>query len=203
MLRSLLPVNPLPPLTSAVIVICVIFAVASGLGTSIDVLIPFFIAAPGSGMLESVQHGEVWRLVTPIFIHFGVLHIVFNMLWLWDLGGLLERRRGVWYLSLFIIVVGVAANLAQYLITRSPYFGGMSGVVYGLLGYIWMQGKYNPRFGFELHQQVVVMMLIWYVICWTGLVGPIANWAHTAGLIIGVVWGYLERGGGSHRRAVR
>jgi rhomboid protease GlpG len=183
----------LPPLTVALIAVSVVVSVASRLGSSPNVLAPFFIATPGSSGLDDVAAGELWRLLTPIFIHFGILHLVFNMMWLWDLGGLLEGRRGTAYFGAFVVLVSVASNLAQYLVVGSPYFGGMSGVVYGLLGYIWMQGKYNPRFGYYLHKQVVTMMLIWYVLCWTGLLGPIANWAHTAGLAIGVAWGFLER----------
>lgn len=198
MLKSFARVGLLPPLTVGLIGVSVLVSIFSALGRSLNVLVPFLIATPGSHGLADVQAGEIWRLLTPIFIHFGVLHLLFNMLWLWDLGGLLERRRGTVFFGAFVVAVGVASNLAQYLVVGSPFFGGMSGVVYGLLGYIWMQGKYNPRFGYVLHQQIVVMMLIWYVLCWTGLLGPIANWAHTAGLAIGVVWGYLER---SPRRA--
>lgn len=193
MIGNIARLGSLPPLTVALIIVSVVFSAASNLGSSLDVLRPFFIASPGTSWLASLRAGEVWRLLTPIFIHFGILHLAFNMLWLWDLGGLLERRRGPWFLAGFVAVVGIAANLAQYLITGSPFFGGMSGVVYGLLGYIWMQGKYNPRCGYILHNQIVVMMLVWYVLCWTGLLGPIANWAHTAGLLVGVIWGYSER----------
>lgn len=191
--KNLARLGALPPLTVALIAVSGVLAVASRLGSSLNVLAPFFIATPGSGGLADVEAGELWRLLTPIFIHFGILHLVFNMMWLWDLGRLLENRRGSAYFGAFVVLVGAASNLVQYLVTGSPYFGGMSGVVYGLLGYLWMQGKYNPRFGYTLHPQVVTMMLIWYVLCWTGLLGPIANWAHTAGLAIGVAWGFFER----------
>jgi membrane associated rhomboid family serine protease len=193
MLRNFARLGSAPPLTVALAAVSVVVSAASRLGSSLYVLTPFLIATPGSRGLADVQSGEAWRLLTPIFIHFGILHLVFNMMWLWDLGGLLERRRGTGRFGVFVVVVGVASNLAQYLVVGSPFFGGMSGVVYGLLGYIWMQGKYNPRFGYVLHKHIVTMMLIWYVLCWTGLLGPIANWAHTAGLAIGVAWGFLER----------
>ncbi|BAU47482.1 peptidase S54 [Sulfurifustis variabilis] len=185
----------LPPLTVALIVVSGLLALHSNLGASRAALAPFLFTPPGGDLLAGLRAGEYWRLLTPIFIHFGPLHLLFNMMWLWDLGGLLERRRGVVFLAGFVAAVGIAANLAEYLVSGARIFGGMSGVVYGLLGYFWMQGKYNPRFGYVLHKQVVVTMLAWYVLCWTGLLGPIANWAHTAGLVIGVVWGYLERGG--------
>jgi GlpG protein len=110
---------------------------------------------------------------------------------LWDLGGMVERNQGVWYLGGLVLVSGVAGNLAQYAYA-GPAFGGMSGVVYALLGYVWMQGRYNPRAGLFLHKEIVAMMLIWFVLGWTGLIGHIANMDHTAGLLVGVAWGYTS-----------
>jgi len=57
-----------------------------------------------------------------------------------------------------------------------------------------MQSRYRPGQGFELHKNTVVMMLVWYALCWTGMLGPIANWAHTGGLLMGVALGYLDKG---------
>src|SRR3954447_22551693 len=46
-------------------------------------------------LLPEVCHGEVWRLLTPIFLHFDLLHICFNLLWIKDLGSLVERLSGI------------------------------------------------------------------------------------------------------------
>jgi GlpG protein len=145
--------------------------------------------------LDSILHGQVWRLVTPIFIHFGLLHILVNMLWMKDLGELIERRWSPRTLAALVLVSGIVANLAQFAInwdlqsglrTANVLSGGMSGVVYCLLGYVWMRG---PSAGVRLHQQTVWMMLAWLAICFTGALGRIGNSAHLAGLIVGVVWG--------------
>jgi GlpG protein len=139
-----------------------------------------------NGLVE-IRRGELWRLVTPIFLHFHILHILFNMLWLKDLGTLIEVKRGSVYLLLQVLVIGVVSNLGQYYLA-GPAFGGMSGVVYGLLGFIWMKGKYDPNSGFFLHPTTVAMMLIWLCFGFTGIM-PIANGAHTVGLVAGMIWG--------------
>ncbi|KAB2840808.1 rhomboid family intramembrane serine protease [bacterium] len=154
--------------------------------TRYDVVGPYL---EWSGGLPEVRHGQIWRLVTPIFIHSGVLHIVFNMLWLKDLGSELERRQGSLYFSILVLAVAILSNLGQYLLA-GPNFGGMSGVVYGLLGYCWIRGRYDPSSGLSLNQGVVTMMIIWFVLCWTGLIGNVANWAHTFGLVAGMAWGF-------------
>ncbi|QQR90927.1 MAG: rhomboid family intramembrane serine protease [Myxococcales bacterium] len=77
------------------------------------------------------------------------------------------------------------------MIVQNPLFGGMSGIVYGLLGYLWIRGKYDPSYGIRLNPQIVMFMLGWFVLCLTGLVGHVANVVHGAGLFMGAAWGYL------------
>lgn len=190
----------LPPLTTGIMVVSAILWLWSDFGRDVYSLKSLFLTEyfPDSGMVTALS-GEYWRFVTPIFLHFGIFHIVFNMLWLWQLGGLFEIRMSRETsrftrneFGLFILVVGTLSNLAQYYYQPAYLFGGMSGVVYALLGYFWIQGRFNPSFGLELRRPIVVMMLIWFVICWLGLVGNIANMAHTAGLVLGIGWGFAS-----------
>ena len=139
---------------------------------------------------QTVGRFQIWRLITPIFIHMTLMHIFFNMYMLHYLGGGLEGKLGLGRMIGFVVLAAIISNLGQYLIS-GPGFGGMSGVNYALFGYIWIRGKNDPQFGFELHQSTVMILLIWFVICFTGLVGNIANGAHTLGLIAGVAAGWL------------
>lgn len=146
--------------------------------------------------LPEIRAGQVWRLFTPMLLHFDILHIFFNMLWLRDLGSMIEARKSRWLLLLLVLVLAGTSNLAQYW-WKGPSFGGMSGVVYGLLGYIWMQGKFNPASQLSLQPQTVISMVIWFFLCFTPLVRNVANTVHAVGFGLGIAWGYLAA-----RRAV-
>jgi membrane associated rhomboid family serine protease len=182
----------LPQLTIGLIIIsiAITFVTDFGQSNSWHVFMITKITNPEFNLYE-IRQGEIWRLVTPIFIHLSVIHIIFNMMWLWDLGGTIEILQGRFNLISQVLIYGVVGNLAQYY-SSGPLFGGMSGVVYGLLGYLWMQGKFNPRFGATIPKEIVVMMLIWYFLSWTGFLGPIANMAHTGGLVVGLIWGFSQ-----------
>jgi GlpG protein len=177
------------PVTLLLIGGSVMVAILSKLGGNLEPILKLFFSEYRTGMPE-ILHGEIWRLFTPMFIHFGFMHLFFNLLWLRDLGGTLEARHGSLFLTAQVLAIAAASNAAQYFIA-GPLFGGLSGVVYGLLGYIWIRGKYDLSFGMALHPTTVTIMSIWFVLCWTGLLGPIANWCHTAGLLMGMAWGYL------------
>ena len=74
--------HSIPPLTAILIAISVIVALGSGLGANFEKVEPLLISYYVKQGLPEVMSGEVWRLLTPIFIHFGFVHLAFNMLWL-------------------------------------------------------------------------------------------------------------------------
>ena len=142
-------------------------------------------------ILPEVKHGEVWRLFSPMLIHMSVMHIFFNMWWLRDLGSMVESRQSSWLLVLLVAGFALVSNFAQYLF-HGGGFGGMSGVNYALIGYIWIRGKFDPGSGLFLHPSTVIYMIIWFFVCLIGFMGPVANVAHGAGMIAGMAWGYLS-----------
>jgi GlpG protein len=145
--------------------------------------------------LHATLQRAPWRLVTPIFVHFDPLHLLFNMYMLIHLGGMVESRRGPLRYAVLVLVAAGASNLAQYLldwppIFRSgPVFGGMSGVVYALFGYVWMKARYDPEAGLFLWPTTVLFLMVWLFLGMTNWIGSIANTAHAAGLVVGVVFG--------------
>lgn len=139
-----------------------------------------------------IFQGEIWRLVTPIFLHGGILHILFNMMWLKDLGTMIELRQGWVSLLIKVLVLAIFSNTGQFILQGSGNFLGMSGVVYGLLGYLWMKGKFDPASGLFLHESTVLLMIIWFFVCLFGIMPGVANGAHAFGLAGGMLWGYLS-----------
>jgi GlpG protein len=156
--------------------------------------------------LDAVLSGEVWRLVTPILLHLSIMHLLFNMMWVFHLGRAVEMIDGTWRFVLLVLVIAVTSNVAQFylpnlevflqpgpgrvLIIRNPFFGGMSGVVYGLFGYIWIRSRRDPLSRYHMDDQTVLLMIVWFFVCLFDLVGPVANTAHGVGLLVGMAIGY-------------
>ncbi len=134
--------------------------------------------------------GEYWRIITPIFLHFGWLHIIFNCLWLWELGALIEQRLGRIHLVALVLLSGSGSNLAQAIYAGPSLFGGMSGVVYALLGFCWVYNALLRDNRLWVPRPIIMFMLVWLVF---GMVAPtemlgigsIANAAHLGGLLMG------------------
>jgi len=186
------------PVTMALIILSLVVALLTRLGNNLAWLHWFtFVDFNFQGqqlLFQSldtlVGSGQWWRWVTPIFVHFSVLHLVFNLLWTWELGRRIERLQQRRVLIALVLVTGVSSNLAQYLMT-GPLFGGLSGVIFGLMGYTWLWDRLHPERGFGLPPALMVFMMIWLVLGVSGAIeamgmGSIANTAHLIGLLSGL-----------------
>lgn len=133
--------------------------------------------------------GQFWRLITPDFLHFSWSHIIFNSVMLWFLGSQVEWMDGRGRLLVLFVATSLVSNGLQYLVS-GPLFGGLSGLVYGILAYCWLSQRRRPRFQFP--PALVTFAVIWIVIGFTPIpeligVGRMANAAHLGGFLAGAL----------------
>ena len=191
------------PVTMLFLVACLIVAVFTQLGENIGMVSHFtFVKIKIAGqyayfasLAQTLEAGEYWRLLSPVFLHFGIIHLAFNMLWLFDLGRRIEFRQGSLHLFGVVVVTGLLSNFAQYIFGGdASLFGGFSGVIYGFLGYCLAREKVDPRCQFGVPPAIYGFMLVWLAIGYTGILGAIgfgnmANAAHSGGLVSGLILG--------------
>ena len=156
----------------------------------------FLYPVPQAFVFGGITGPEKWRLFSPIFVHFGLMHFVFNGLWLCLLGARIERLSGPLHLILVVLLSAVVSNMGQFVWSGSVNFGGMSGVIYGLLGYIWIRNLLAPHPLITLPKELILFMIGWLFVCMTGILDillgvGIANAAHATGLIIGMLLGLV------------
>lgn len=169
-------------ITHSVFFVCVLIYALTSLGffNPIQSVFAFFTAQP-------FDYSQSWRFITPAFLHFSVLHIVFNLLWWWDLAGVIEKQQGKLRLILLFFFTAISSNLAQYYLV-GPYFGGLSGVVYGLVGYCWLFGILNKNSKVNLPNSYFLFLLGWLVLGFINILPVnVANYAHLVGLLAGLV----------------
>ena len=145
-----------------------------------------------------MQNNEWWRLITPMFIHFSLTHLVFNCLWIYVLGSKIEQIDGhITFINL-VIFSSIISNLAQHFFGESALFGGLSGVIYGLLGYCMIIEIDIKEERYDLSPALYLFMLIWLILGFLGILnlfgfGNVANYAHLGGLISGIIFAMITR----------
>lgn len=185
-----LSLKQLPKAVVILIALSVVVSWWTGFGRNHSLILPFVIGLPGTTpLLADVLNGEVWRLITPILLHFGALHLIFNCITMFMIGSPIEFIKGWKTIVGLTIVCGILSNLLQLYMTQSVAFGGLSGVLYGFFGYLWMQSVFNPTLGIKLPAQFLIIMLGWFIACWLEVIPNVANWAHTGGFVAGLVIG--------------
>lgn len=149
-------------------------------------------------LFEKIRQGEIWRLFTPCLLHADILHLIFNMMWLAVLGKQMEERLGKARYLLFILIVGILSNCAQYLMGGSNFLG-FSGVLCGMLAFVWVRRKYAAWEGYQLQPGTLGFITFFILLMvaiqlfsffaeyfWNFPIIPgIANTAHLSGAFIG------------------
>lgn len=168
--------------TLSVFILCWLIFIASILGFANPIFnaIKFFPTFSLDALFA-----EPYRLLGPALFHFSWLHIVFNTMWWWQLGGDIERQLGKGSLVNLFLVSAIISNLGQYMVTGSN-FGGLSGVVYALVGYVWWMHWLRPQAGLVISKPIVGILLVWMLLGFADLL-PVnmANAAHLLGLLSG------------------
>lgn len=160
---------------------------------------------PPGTLFEKIRQGEVWRLISPVLLHGSILHILFNMLWLFVLGRQIEERIGKLRYLFLSLLIGVISNVAQYLMS-GPIFLGYSGIIMGMVGFIWMRQKIAPWEGYPLQRPVITFITVFVLAMLaleivsmalqffhvTEMFANIANTAHIVGAVVGALLGRLS-----------
>ncbi|CAB0150640.1 Rhomboid protease GlpG [Pseudidiomarina piscicola] len=187
LLQQLLQQAGLVTIVYAVLVTLVFVALNTALA------MPLFENLRISDTFTDLPWQQPWRFITPTLLHFSILHFLFNVFWWWYLGGRFERSYGSGYLVIALVACGVFSNTMQFMV-GGPYFGGLSGVVYGLFGIAVVVAWQRPRHPLYLPIGLIGFMLVWLLLGYTELLWVnVANTAHSAGLIAGLVLGLAIR----------
>jgi len=182
------------PITLIIFALCSVIFAAMNLGFAN----PTYEALSYFGAVPNADFSQFWRVFTPSLLHFSAMHIIFNLLWWWYLGGKIETRIGTAPLLILLLVAGTLPNIVQYYVS-GPHFGGLSGVVYAVAGYTWVMGMRKPAAGIGLPPSYMGFMLIWLALGFTDVLGiSVANGAHIGGLIIGLAQGLFDSRKATH-----
>lgn len=168
---------------------CWLIFILSYLGFAREIFAQFhFFSALSTDVLLS----EPYRLITPALFHFSLMHIAFNTLWWWQLGGDIERVLGKASLLHIFILSALISNLGQFLVS-GPNFGGLSGVVYALFGYVWWLGWLKPELGLNISKHIVGLLLVWMLLGFADVLPvKMANTAHLLGLVVGCLLAWFK-----------
>ena len=191
-----------------IIAISIIIALLSNYGSFLSVIEPFtFLKMDINSLergyinfltLESTYNinNEWWRLITPMLIHFSFAHLVFNCLWIYVLGSKIELFDGHLIFINLILFCSICSNLTQYFFGGPSLFGGLSGVIYGMLGFCMIIELESQFERYDLPPALYLFMIVWLVLGFMGVLtlfgfGNVANFAHLGGLISGIIFAMI------------
>lgn len=213
LIQQLLGIGSMIPLVTGVSVILYVLALLIDPAAilrpqgMLGLLSPSMKALDHVGMTGTyaMSQGRWWTLITAIYLHGGVFHILFNMLWLRQLGVLVEQLYGT---ARTFLIFTLAGALGFYIsdLMKIPFTVGASGSIFGLLGALIYYGRRRGGvFGAALYRQVGTWTIVLFAFGF--LMPAVNNLAHAGGFVGGVLasilFGYqeLKRETANHRLA--
>ncbi len=191
-----------------IIIFAVLFALISNFGSviaAIEFLTFTNINITNQGYISIFDFNQTywignqwWRLITPIFIHFSFAHLAFNCLWIFILGEKIENTDGSLIFILLVIFSAILSNCLQYFWTETSLFGGLSGVIYGLIGFCMIIEFDTQYERYKLPPALYLFMIVWLLLGFAGILdlfgfGSVANFAHLGGLISGILFAMIYK----------
>jgi membrane associated rhomboid family serine protease len=169
------------------------YPVTSGaIALAIAVTLAYWSKVDITALTETVdiRRGQLWRFWTSAVPHGDILHLAFNVYWLWVFGTLVEEMFGHLKTFAIFVLLATAANGAEYAVLDGGI--GLSGIVYGLFGLLWVVSRHDPKYSGVIDQQTIWLFVAWFFFCIVLTVQgtPIANVAHGAGAVAGAVLGW-------------
>jgi len=140
-----------------------------------------------------IENNQWWRLISPIFLHFSFAHLAFNCLWIYILGEKIERIDGSLIFILLVTFTAISSNSLQFFWNGSSLFGGLSGVIYGLIGFCMIIEMDSSQDTYDIPPGLYMFMVIWMILGFLGILelfgfGSVANFAHLGGLVSGIIF---------------
>jgi rhomboid protease GluP len=173
-----------PIMTYAIIALCIIMFLVSGGGYDI-----FRLVSCGGNLGSLVRGGEVYRLVTAMFLHVGIFHLILNMYSLYVVGPRVEDFFGKWKFLLIYFVSGIAGNLMSASFNSDVVSVGASGAIFGLFGALAYFGyNYRGYLGAMIKSQIVPIII--YNLFMGFIIPGIDMWGHIGGLVGGLITSY-------------
>ena len=191
-----------------IIIFAILFALMSNFGSviaAIEFLTFTNINVTNQGYISIFDFNQTywignqwWRLITPIFIHFSFAHLAFNCLWIFILGEKIENTDGSLIFILLVIFSAILSNCLQYFWTETSLFGGLSGVIYGLIGFCMIIEFDTQYERYKLPPALYLFMIVWLLLGFAGILdlfgfGSVANFAHLGGLISGILFAMIYK----------
>eukprot|EP00299_Pterocystis_sp_00344_P011705 c5505_g1_i1.p1 GENE.c5505_g1_i1~~c5505_g1_i1.p1 ORF type:complete len:624 (+),score=120.41 c5505_g1_i1:203-1873(+) len=143
----------------------------------------------GLGGFHGKDPDQWWRLITPIFMHIGVIHLVFNLVFQLRVCAEIEETAGLWRTAAMYMISGIGGNVIASIFSPRSVSAGSSGALYGMIGVmtvdLFQTWQLLENKTFQLFRLIGMLVLVLGI----GTLPWIDNWAHLGGFLVGVLCG--------------